>query len=329
MTTGLPDEPTTPPVETPSSSLGVPARPQTADAEAFATNPELASLAQEPDGEVYESPPKISRRGQRLRRTKSKPATPASPVAGMPQAPDRVVAVVPAMTSFDFLEGSYQKVRQTRLILTGIVGLIGAIALIISAIGLSASLEGSGDRSALPSVISSTTAATAKYDHLTGLGPTISGATLAAHVSDRTAALKSVLDYSTDIGTILSRVYALAVNGVKVTSINIVPTPPPVVDVTTTTTPGQTPTTTTTIAGAPTVVQASSSDNMTIVVTVPNYSVYTSLTDELQAIKPYLSNVSAVPAGAIPDISVTITAVVTNLPLATPSAFIQAGGKAQ
>jgi hypothetical protein len=67
--------------------------------------------------------------------------------------------------------------------------------------------------------------------------------------------------------------------------------------------------------------------DITVVATVKNYDDYTTLVTEVKDLGPYITNVSTVPSGGVPSITVTITASIIGLPAQTPSAFTSLGGK--
>lgn len=296
-------------------------------------SPEIPLPTDGPD-EVYPESPKMSKRTSRSKRQKPSRA-PKEAVAGVPVG-DRVVALVPAMTNFDFLEGSYQKVRQTRLVLEGVIGLVAAIMIGVALLGLSANLAATGAKSQLSSVNGLAQKDNRLYAAAAGLSGknfSISGSALSTHVSQRTSALASVLAFSPNVTTITNHVYALATGGVSIISVTLSPALPPA-PVVTTTLPGQTTTSSTSTTLAPgavttTTIPALSSSTLTIVALVHNYNVYTSLVSEVQHMGSFVSNVSAVPSGGIPAITVTITASISNLPLPAPRSFTALGGKVQ
>ena len=285
---------------------------------------------------LYDDAPKLRRvRGRRpkdtpaeprrtLRRAKgTAPEVPRLAVVGTPTKvlEPGVVAVVPSMTNFDFLEGSYNKVRQSRLVLELVAGAVGVIMILITALGLNAGIHANATMSSITNMKILVAADNHKYDTSTGLG-TITGEQLTTDLSDRTAALKSALDSTTDLAAIVQQFRALAANGISITSIAISPTPP-VTSATTTTVAGAAPVATTTTTAPLTATEPMS---ITVVAEVKNYDAYTTLATEVKNLH-YVSNVSTVPSGGVPSITVTITAQVIGFPSQTPSVFIHAGGK--
>lgn len=306
---------------------------ETSPADPFASEPQ--NLPRDESEEVYEEAPKLERRqSRRVLKTKSSAKPPKNAVAGVPVG-DRVVALVPAMTNFDFLEGSYQKVRQTRLMLEGVLGLIVALVLGVGLLGLSASLSAQGAQAQIAATNAKVTADNSTYGIQTGFrgphGEVISGPQLESHVAQRTQALADVLAFSPNVNTVFSRVYALGTNGVTIISVSISPAAAPA-PLPTTTVFGQTTVVTTPTTLAPgavttTTIPPLSSATVTIVALVHNYNVYTTLVSEVQHMGKFVSNVSAVPSGGVPAITVTITASISNLPLSAPSLFTASGGK--
>ena len=67
--------------------------------------------------------------------------------------------------------------------------------------------------------------------------------------------------------------------------------------------------------------------NVTVVASVKNYNDYTTLITEVKNLGPYITNVSTVPSGGVPTITVTITASIVGLPAHTPTSFTTLGGK--
>jgi hypothetical protein len=230
------------------------------------------------------------------------------------------------MTNFDFLEGSYVKVRQSRLILELVAGAIGAIMILIVALGLTAGIHTSSDTSESKSLQSLAAADNAKYSAATGLG-SITGITLSADLGARTGALKAALDSTTNIANIIQQFYSLSGNGITITSIAIVPTPATPTATTTTVFGATTSSTTATTSPVTTPLTTTAPMNITVVTSVKNYDDYTTLITEIKNLGPYITNVSTVPSGGVPAITVTITAEIIGLPAHTPSSFTSLGGK--
>jgi hypothetical protein len=290
--------------------------------------------SEEEEGALYEDTPKVSRikslrpkKNQEAPRSK-KPKDKLTPaphlsVVGRPPktAPIGMVPAVPAMTNFDFLEGSYNKIRQSRLILELVAGAIGVIMILVVALGLDAGIQTTASTSALQTLKSIVIADNAKYSADTGLGG-ITGLTLSADLAGRDAALQSALYSTTDIPAVMQQLSSLAANGITISSINIAPAPP--VIPTTTTVPGATTTaaTTTTVPAV-----TSAPMDVTVVAEVKNYDAFTTLTTEIKHLGSYITNVSAVPSGGVPAITVTITASIVGKPAPVPTPFSSLGGK--
>ena len=230
------DEPTPPT----SATISGPVEPVTGDAEAFAHLITSSTEAPEGptttpvDGEGTPNPsagrkaPAKLEKAPKSKKQKATPAAPTGPVAGIaPKAAATTIKLVPTASSFDLLEGGYQKVRQTRVLLEVVVGVAAALLIVVAGIGVRASLSTSNYNTLLQSIKSETTNKINYFNQqaIYRVGTTTyTLAQLDGDIAARLPTLKTITGSQLDILRILADINALSTTGARITSVSITPT---------------------------------------------------------------------------------------------------------
>ncbi len=259
------------------------------------------------------APDKPAERSGRGRRAgNDSPASPA-PARGRRSKSDDsgdVVLVVPVLTSFDFLEGSYQKVINSRLVTMVVAGVFALASIVMVGVGLRARLSASGLQGQVTS-LNTNNAALAKQlgkanDYTGPGGQTYSGATMQSDIAARSTAVRTAVGSAADIPAIMAALQSLAGTGVTISAINIAPpptvgAPPTTVPSVTTTVASNTPSTTTTTLppGVPVTVSAIATSNQALT----NFITTATRTH-------FLTNVNITYSGAAPSLTASVTATV-------------------
>ena len=238
-----------------SATLGSPEVPVTADAEAFAaaqiatpetptaqgtitppqtpadTSPVDTSLAATSPTVAGPENPGVTPKGAKFERPSSakrqKAPTTAStePVAGRaPTAP--TVRVTVAATSFDFLEGGYNKLRQLRLILLVCVGAALALMVGVTGAGITQSLSVQNINDDTARLVNQASQYTASYNDLTRLtinGHAVDGSIIKSAALARGTALQTVAAQQANMANILTQIYSLTSSGIQISGVSIVP----------------------------------------------------------------------------------------------------------
>ena len=286
----------------PSAALGTPVTPVTADAEAFAgvqplSTADAVPVVDAPISSTTENPgvmPKGAKfeRPSRAKRQKAQAPASTEPVAGRPRSAPTVRVTVPA-TSFDFLEGGYNKLRQLRLVLLVCVGAVLALMVAVAGAGLTQSLSVQSINSDTERLASQANQYTANYNDLTRLtinGKAVDGSIIKSAAVERGTALQAAAAQQANMAEILNEVYGLTANGIVVSGVSIVPASPT----------------------APT-----KNENVTFTATIPNCSQISSSITRIKALPGFGSAAVAVPSCSGSSMALTVTNQVTDSPVDT------------
>lgn len=214
----------------------------------------------------------------------------------MSQAP---VQVVPVETKFDFLEGAFSKAEKTRWTLLALSLITAAILLVLTFMGISASLasqQAVSDKQEYSAALTQANQELSVLDTFDGF----SAAQLREHVSSRKASAAEATNTEVQLGLILSGVYGAVPSGVTVTSINFTPAAP-----------ADPSTVAPADPAAPVAPVEPAGTTLTITATATSFGAVNAFIDNLSEI-PALSNVTYQWGGGGENWTVTVTATMTD-----------------
>ena len=308
-----PDAAGTPAFDTtaPAASFGAPVTPVTADAEAFSAagaaqvtpapvvvpDVDVTPEADNANPGVTPKSAKFERPGRNKRQKAAPiPSATAEPVAGQPRiAP--TVRVTVAATSFDFLEGGYNKLRRLRLVLLASVG--GAIALMLAIFGagLTQQLLAKNINASIndPStgLVAQANRNTNAYNQATQLtinGKPVNGSLIKSAAVTRGQAIESIVGSQANMIQLLTEIMGLGAHNMSISGIIIVPSP--------------------TAGTGPTKIE-----NVTFTATIPGCADVSTALTQIKSLPGFSGAVVTVPGCTATSMTLTVQNQVTDTPL--------------
>jgi hypothetical protein len=217
---------------------------------------------------------------------------------------------VPVLTSFDLLEGSYQKVIRARMGMMAMAGAFALVVLLLLGYGIQERLNNSNATTKLTSTqlgiqkLESTLGTDTNYTAPDGV--TYNGTRMQGDLAFRSPLVKLAVGAAPDVARILSDFQSLAGPGITVTGVQIDPS----------LALGQAPITTTTIKGT---LPTASGVPVSINVVALSYQDFNNFISKVKRFS-YLTGVTPSAGGAPPSINASISATVLNLPYPVPAA---------
>ena len=158
-----------------------------------------------------------------------------------PKSAVKTVKLVPAASGFDLLEGGYQKVRQTRVLLEVVAGISAALLIVVIGLGVRASISSSNSNSLIQTIQAETRTKINLFNQKATYSPngtqSFTLSQLRSDVTARLPILKTITGSQIDIQRVLADVNALTATGASITNVSITPTTPSTTTATTTGTP--------------------------------------------------------------------------------------------
>jgi hypothetical protein len=212
------------------------------------------------------------------------------------------VQLIPAATSFDFLEGSFRATQRARKVfMSGALAAIAGVGALVM-VGISATVGTADAQTTLAGLQQQQATVTTQIGQLGGVGDSQQ---IASHLSERKSAVSSAVGGEVDVPALLQAVARSTPSGVQVTNVTIGAAT------------GTAPTTGGTASPTPagTVPPAR---QLTLTGTVTSLPQVSALQSALGAI-PLIGDVHAKWSGSVPAVTITVTATITDAAL-TPRA---------
>ena len=222
---------------------------------------------------------------------------------------ENLVPVIPVITAFDLLGGSYQRVIRARIAIMATAGVFALIAIVMLTLGLKATSSNSTNESLYNEQLAATSALNTKIGNATDYPPGTHkylGTSMQADLLYRAPLIATAASGAPNTAEILSDLQKLAGPGIQVTGVNLSSTATTSSGSTVTTTPGS-------VAGIPVtvnIIATSASDLNNFETEMSRYS--------------YIQDPSVTWTGAAPSLNATVSAKIVGLTYPTPSAATEA-----